>query len=53
MPLIRATWVITHERPLEPDEDSLAALERPDSDLMLWAYEKGMVTTTVEIIENP
>lgn len=52
MPSIRTTWTITHERPLEPDEDPLAAVERTDPDLLLWAVEAGKVTTTVEIIES-
>jgi hypothetical protein len=53
MPLLRTTWVITHERPLEPDDDPHDALERTDPDLLLWAVEEGVVTTSVEILEHP
>jgi hypothetical protein len=53
MPALRITWTITHDRPLEPDEDPLAALDQTDPDVILWAIETGEVTTTVEIIENP
>lgn len=53
MPTLRTTWVITHHRPLEPDEDPLAAVEHTDPDLLLWAIEKGTVTTRVEILEHP
>lgn len=53
MPVLRTTWLITHERPLEPAEDPLAALERADPDVLLWAIEDGQVTIKVEIIEKP
>jgi len=53
VPTIRATWIITHYRALEPDEDPLAAMRRTDPDVLLWAIEDGQVTSTVEIIENP
>jgi hypothetical protein len=53
MPTIRTTWVITHQRPLEPDEDPLAALDRTDLDLLQWAAEQGEVKTAVEILEAP
>jgi hypothetical protein len=52
MPTIRTTWTITHERPLEPDEDPLAAADCRDPDVILWAIEDGTVTTKVEIMEN-
>jgi hypothetical protein len=45
--------VITHERPLEPDEDPLAVLGHTDPDPLLWAIEEGTVTTRVEILETP
>lgn len=52
MPILRTTWTITHERPLEPDEDPLAALHAIDPDVILWAVEEGRVTTSVEIFET-
>jgi hypothetical protein len=52
MPILRTTWTITHERALESDEDPLAATERHDPDVLLWAIEDGQVTTAVEIIEH-
>jgi hypothetical protein len=51
--MIRTTWTITHQRPLEPSEDPLAAIERTDHEVLLWAIEDGTVTTTVEILEEP
>lgn len=53
MPTLRTTWTIIHERSLEPDEDPLAAVERTDPDVLLWAIEDGEVTATVEILEHP
>lgn len=53
VPVLRTTWTITHERNLEPDEDPLASLARPNPDAILWAIEEGQVATTVEIIESP
>lgn len=52
MPTLRTTWTITHQRPLEPDEDSLAPLERTDPDGLLWAIEEGQVPAA-EILEPP
>lgn len=53
MPMIRTTWTITHERPLELGEDPLAALQGTDPDVILWAIEEGAVATRVEIREAP
>ena len=52
MPTIRTTWTITHERALESDEDPLAATERHDPDVLLWAIEEGRVDASVEILEQ-
>ena len=53
MPMIRTTRTITHHRPLEPDEEPLAALVRTDPDVLLLAIKDGRVTTEVEILEHP
>jgi hypothetical protein len=53
MPTVRTIWTITHQRPLEAEEDPLAAMERTDPDALLWAIEEGQVTTRVEILEKP
>jgi hypothetical protein len=52
VPILRTTWTITHERPLESDEDPIAAAQRVDPDVLLWAIEEGVVTTTVKILEH-
>jgi len=49
---LRTTWIVTHERPLEPDEDPLVAEQVVDPDVILWALDDGIVTSLVEIIED-
>jgi hypothetical protein len=53
MSMLRTTWTITHQRPLDTNEDPLLALRHADPDLILWAIEDGQVAATVEILEPP
>jgi len=51
VPTVRTTWIIVHERPLEPQEDPLAALVHVGPEMALWAMEEGVAIPSVEIIE--
>lgn len=51
MSRVKTTWLIVHERDLEPGEDPLAILEHQGSEMALWAVEEGTATAVVEIIE--
>lgn len=52
MPRLRTTWIVTHERRLEPDEDPATGTGPTDPDALLWALDEGTVTLLVEIIES-
>jgi hypothetical protein len=49
---VRTTWIIVHERDLEPHEDPLAVLEHRGPELVLWAVEEGTASVVVEIVEQ-